>query len=369
MSDIFSVYSERYGESIEIKKIKFHVTYDTSVLLDLYRLSPNTRQEVLELYSKIGDKFGHFIAHHVALEFSKNKNRVKNDSEEKLVDLRGKFNTFKKSLIGVSEVGGFSTPIYDLAKELNPIMQKIENVLSRKIGSKRQFEKLYDDVAALFFGEISDPFSEDELLGIIKEGDMRFAAGISPGFKDSSKPDFINFYGFPVDAKYGDLIIWKQLIDFSSKNNSNLIFISSDQKADWKENGRIRSDLALEFNKKTGKRIYMFTPAEFLVRFQDELERELSQSTSNELADIEGQYENWLDEVLNAFEALGGTIKLREVYKYIDENTNRSLPATWKSTIRRTIYNHSSSVNAYLGKKDLFEKVGSGEWRLRDWGD
>lgn len=365
MDDIFSIYSENYGKNINVKHANIYVTYDTSVLLDLYRLSPTTREEVLELYSKIGVKFGHFIAHHVALEFSKNKDKVKNDSDEKLTDIRGKFKSFKKSLIGVSKVGGFSTPIHDLAETLNPKLQEIEQVLSRNIENHFKVDDLYEDISSLFIGKVSEPFSEVELLDIMREGDARFASGISPGFKDSSKIDFLNFYGLPIDAKYGDLIIWKQLIEFSKKNKSDLIFISSDQKGDWKERGRIRSDLALEFRNKTGSCIYMFTPAEFSKKFKRELEQELSESTSNELADIESQYDNWLDEVINAFEGLGGTVKLSDVYSYIESNTSRILPTTWDSTIRRTIYNHSSDVNAYLGKKDLFERVGSGEWKLR----
>lgn len=365
MEDIFSIYSEGYGENVDINKASIRVTYDTSVLLDLYRLSPKTREEVLTMYARVGSKFGHFITHHVALEFSKNKSMVKNDSEDKLSDIRAKFGSFKKSLIGVSKVGGFSTPIHDLAEELNPKLREIDKVLSRKTKNEFRFDNLYDDVAGLFLGKVSDPFSEKELLEIMREGEARFASGIPPGFKDAQKIGFINFYGLPIDAKYGDLIVWKQLIAFSIKEKSDLIFISSDQKGDWKENGKIRSDLALEFREKTGNCIYMFTPAEFSKKFKLELEQELSESTSIELADIESEYDNWLDEIVSAFEDLGGAVKLSDVYSYIESNTSRTLPHSWRSTIRRTIYNHSSDVNAYLGKKDLFERVGSGEWRLR----
>ena len=38
MDDIFSIYSENYGKNINVKHANIYVTYDTSVLLDLYRL-------------------------------------------------------------------------------------------------------------------------------------------------------------------------------------------------------------------------------------------------------------------------------------------------------------------------------------------
>ena len=75
---------------------------------------------------------------------------------------------------------------------------------------------------------------------------------------------------------------------------------------------------------------------------------------------------SWKEEIVNAFKANSNVLTLNQVYKHIEENTNRQLPLSWKSTIRRTIYNYSSDTDIYLGKEDLFKKEGRGKWKLKE---
>lgn len=74
---------------------------------------------------------------------------------------------------------------------------------------------------------------------------------------------------------------------------------------------------------------------------------------------------SWKDEIINAFKALNGVATLEEIYAYIKENTNRQLPKSWQSTIRRTIYNYAKEADIYLDKEDLFEKLERGKWKLK----
>lgn len=79
----------------------------------------------------------------------------------------------------------------------------------------------------------------------------------------------------------------------------------------------------------------------------------------------------WLDIIIQALKQLGGRGQLTQIYDeckdlvmlfYPDKKSNNAMD----STIRRTIYQHSSDVTAYLGKEDLFHQVDSGVWELRD---
>jgi len=74
---------------------------------------------------------------------------------------------------------------------------------------------------------------------------------------------------------------------------------------------------------------------------------------------------SWKEEIVNAFKANDDTLTLDQIYKYIENHTIRDLPVSWKSTIRRTIYNYSSDADIYLGKEDLFQKEGRGKWKLK----
>lgn len=75
----------------------------------------------------------------------------------------------------------------------------------------------------------------------------------------------------------------------------------------------------------------------------------------------------WINDIVSAFIALGGTAHLSEVYAYIEKNRS-NLSLTWKATVRRTIENYSSDSEAFLGKEDLFYSVNGvrdGMWGLR----
>ena len=76
----------------------------------------------------------------------------------------------------------------------------------------------------------------------------------------------------------------------------------------------------------------------------------------------------WLEEVINALESLGGVAHYSEIYDYIEKNTSRDLPSSWKDIIRKIIEDHSSDSNNFKSKKDIFYSVkglGKGVWGLR----
>lgn len=72
----------------------------------------------------------------------------------------------------------------------------------------------------------------------------------------------------------------------------------------------------------------------------------------------------WLEEIVDAFGALGGAARYDDLYEYIARTTRRQLPPSWKSIIRRNIEEHSSDSIAKR-YEDLFQKLGHGHWGLR----
>ena len=81
----------------------------------------------------------------------------------------------------------------------------------------------------------------------------------------------------------------------------------------------------------------------------------------------------WVDIVMQAMNQLGGMARLGDIYAECEKilsavKTSKSANNAIQSTIRRTIYQHSSDVTAYLGKEDLFQQVGPGLWKLRNSG-
>lgn len=102
---------------------------------------------------------------------------------------------------------------------------------------------------------------------------------IPPGFKDNSKN--IN--------KYGDLIIWKELIKKAKFENKSFILIIDDLKEDWwlRLQGKTispRQELSQELYNDTQQLFYLYTPDRFL-EFAGKSEN-VKQETINEVREI-----------------------------------------------------------------------------------
>lgn len=72
----------------------------------------------------------------------------------------------------------------------------------------------------------------------------------------------------------------------------------------------------------------------------------------------------WVDEIVEAFERLGGAARYVDLYELIEFTTMRELTKEWKATVRRTIEDHSSD-SANFRAADVFEHIGHGHWKLR----
>lgn len=57
-----------------------------------------------------------------------------------------------------------------------------------------------------------------------EEIEKRYAEKVSPDYEDHKKPS---------PQKYGNLVFWKQLLDFGSTVQKPIIIVIDDQKEDW----------------------------------------------------------------------------------------------------------------------------------------
>jgi hypothetical protein len=78
----------------------------------------------------------------------------------------------------------------------------------------------------LLMGRVGDRWPAERLNSLRKEGEDRYSKKIPPGYKDAKK-----------DAgeydKFGDLIIWKDMIAKAKADKRPVVFISDDAKEDW----------------------------------------------------------------------------------------------------------------------------------------
>ncbi len=104
---------------------------------------------------------------------------------------------------------------------------------------------------------------EKSIADIRNDLATRQAHSIPPGYKDASKPD----------SGIGDLLIWRTILDVGEKLNVDVIFVSSDEKADWwhqsdKQALYPRHELVDEFRRHSkGKSLHILRFSDFLRLF------------------------------------------------------------------------------------------------------
>lgn len=77
----------------------------------------------------------------------------------------------------------------------------------------------------------------------------------------------------------------------------------------------------------------------------------------------------WDEDIIKAFENLGGSASYDSLYAEI-ERIRTGFPSTWKSVVRRRIQDLSSDSAGFKGGRDLFfsvEGLGAGVWGLRSY--
>ncbi len=258
--------------------------FDANTLLNLYRYTEETKKSFLNLISKIKEKV--WIPNQVAIEFAKNRYSIIKDNKEKYTyknqlqkDKTEFINKIKTSFRG-------HTNIYELEQKIDNWIESQREIYKPVVSYDN--DEILNSLLTIFDGKVGSQFSEEELLSIKKEGEKRYTSKIPPGFCDNAKDE---------SDKYGDLLIWKEIISFSKNNNKNIIFITDDKKEDWFYSVRgeaigPRPELSIEFEKETGCSFYLYTMEQFIKYSNEEERLALRQSVVDEIKSLRIEEDN-----------------------------------------------------------------------------
>ena len=234
------------------------IVLDANILLDFYRLSKSTCDDLFEVLKTLEDRI--WIPYQAANEYHKNivnvvKSQIKqnDDALQALYNFK-KFFDNKRSYPFLTE--SLNKRTSKLTEELESYLQEQKEDLLNII-----FEKsVKDDICDFFEGKVGEGFSDEQLKSYYKEAEDRYKSNIPPGFKDSEKNG---------DNKFGDYIIWREIISKASNDNKDILFITDDVKCDWyfEINGKRigpHPSLLNEFKHETNHDIYMYSLDNFL---------------------------------------------------------------------------------------------------------
>lgn len=239
------------------------IIFDSSSLLNLYFLPKQTRKSVFENFFAKKLKNRLWIPYHVSFEYLKNRKSVikkpiadncKPLKEETLGSIKKSIKTLDDKISDLKNktrkddkyphlpqddidnyiklLDKFKIDSDSFEKSIIKHIEKAEN----EIKQLENDDDVFDAIEKYF--AVGRDFNFNEIIEITKEGKHRYEFSIPPGYKDSNDK-----IGTQI---FGDLIIWKQIIEHAVENKKNIIFICDDIKEDWcyKEEGtekRIKS--------------------------------------------------------------------------------------------------------------------------------
>lgn len=260
--------------------------FDASVLLNIYRYTPATRDGFIDILDKISDRL--WIPHQAALEYQKNRLDVINQQLSAYEKIQKSLDYNKAKIL--NDLKTFSRHPYIIVGQLSENIESTFAEINKELSNKKEThpnlldeDDLRETITELLQGKVGLAFSQEKLKIICAMGKERYEKNIPPGYNDEKKDGI---------KKFGDLILWCQIIDYVKSKQKPVILIIDDKKDDWwlKFNGKIISphpELINEMFSKAGVKFYMYQSSQFMEHAKVYLKSHISKDSIDEVRDIE----------------------------------------------------------------------------------
>lgn len=346
MKELFSEYHKLSAADTKSVWNDSLIVFDTNVLLNLYRYTDSTRNEYIEAIKRYKDRL--WMPYQVALEFNRNRASVIIGNETAydslIAKLESKFEAAIKELKLEKDYARHPRiDIDDIKERINKCKDEIIKSLKDKKESSPNYLKDEDDIFntinECFKDKIGTDFTEEELNKLYKLGADRYKQKVPPGYCDEPEKKDEG-----LRRLYGDLIVWKQVINKSKETKANIIFVTNDDKEDWWliKSGRTispRPELIKEFKTETENLILIYNGLSFLKlakQYNDEVK--VSKETIDEITKVKREDESRRN-TSNYY------VTVDKDGRLVVGNPNDKIPASlFSDSILGTNLNHVSSV-------------------------
>ncbi|WP_157379605.1 PIN domain-containing protein [Burkholderia ubonensis] len=263
MKDLFHGYYDPSNNELQKLWEEAIFVFDTNTLLNLYRYSDATRENLLNLISRLRDNLS--IPYQVAKEFFENRFNVIFEQVSAYKDLHSE-------IIAAEEL--LKKSVQKLRKhptlDKEEVQKKVESAFSSlKIDIKNlegkhpdltQNDHVLEKLTIILSNKLRAPASEAEQKANEKWAEDRFNKGIPPGTADKNKTG---------DKKLGDGLIWHEILELAKETSRPVVFVTDDVKDDWwlRVNGRTigpRPELRQEFYLIAKQRFHMYRTEQFM---------------------------------------------------------------------------------------------------------
>lgn len=244
------------------------IVLDTNALLNILRYSASTRDQLLDLLDKQKEQI--WIPYQVGLEFHRNRRKMPGELTSAFAGVQTALEEAEQS-IGVAlnalgrhakqEAGDLGAAFDKHAKKLKKKLRRASRTHTVAVTSDEAQAATFTRISELYDGRVGEPYDEEKLQALFKEGATRYAKQIPPGYKDEAEKQ--------DDRKYGDLVLWRQILDHATVHKKPLLFVTDDNKEDWWErpSGKTvgpRPELVEEYYAASGQRAHFYNLRRYL---------------------------------------------------------------------------------------------------------
>ena len=293
MRDLFPGFYEPTEQEIAKLWQEGIFVFDTNMLLHIYRYSPDTRERFFETLSRLSERI--WIPDQVAFEYQDRRVGVISEQIKAYDDVADLLDTtlrgLKSKLEPLKKRHAFIDPVQLTEEITKAVTEAKSSVLKAKSEHPKykEADPLRERIDELFHGRVGKSYPKDKLEEKYQEAQLRLERQIPPGLEDAGKKGL---------KKYGDVILWFQLIDYACAQKKPIIFTTDDVKKDWwltseESRGPIRPrpELAQEIYAEANVPFYMYQGDVFMDKAQKFLKLEEKPEVIEEIKEVRQQDE------------------------------------------------------------------------------
>ena len=291
MANIKKQFPEFFQSSLKENDLESNsnnlIVLDTNFLLDIIQMPTKIAKKYIETLESVKDNI--YIPYLVALEFNFRKSGIKKEKHANIGKYRDSVKKSIENLTNTVEGHGLITIkeskeefSSDLIKKVENFEKSILNMLDEKVSVSitKEEDEIYKELISLIEDKIGVKYKQEWIDSIELDGEERYEDKIPPGFDDAGKDDtdeeFRRYDNLIYRRKFGDLIIWKDIIKYSKdleNKDAKVIFITDDGRSDKKNDLLYKVDklivgphihLMNELQLEAGKELYILANLRFV---------------------------------------------------------------------------------------------------------
>ena len=264
-------------------------SFDANFLLDFYRSTPELQKTLFRILEIVNDRS--WLTYQAALEYYRNRETVIRESSDSYDKVSGLVKESAKNIEnGLKQYQKHTAieveKITEIVKKATAEAERLLQDLKSKHPDHTKKDEIEEKLSKLFDGKVGTPYSQDVLQTVFQKAAQRFIDRIPPGYKDEQQKE--------GQRRFGDVVLWFQLLDIAKERKKPVIFVTADSKEDWwTKEGRPRPELIHEMFLDAKVTFHMYKPAQFVTyagKFLDlKKEAKSVEKAATELREIESQ--------------------------------------------------------------------------------